>query len=519
METKTYSIFGAGAAGLYTAWRLLNGETKNPKEKTKQLGKGDKLELFDWGEYDFINKKSRAAGARVCTWHYQNDPTKSYLELGGMRYAYWDTSKKDHNNGLAPGHRLVTTVINELGLDKVSVPFNETANQLYYLRSINMYLNNISSQDPAPYNADHYAEADSPYNGFTTIENLAVTPTAALKMSRRDWCKFYQKGTIKVDTGDASVFNKGDVLRDIGYWNLMFDQLGSEGFNYTADGNGYTSNIINWNSAVALQANNEFTPGNQYKTLTTGYSSMFNGLFDSIVKLAKHKGVNFEYHPNTRLHSILQIKKVIHYNTATRKNPNKKSGKGITDAAWLAMPRYALDLVAQATRYQEHEGLDVLNHPKVQLYLESSIMQPSYKVGMFFDEAWWLSSATLPPNYPAQLESYELTTKILAALGALPENKGGFPKRYADLLLKDLADNPTPILNNPYVAKADIIHAIEQLVQERLTIKQEQQLTSLSANNTIGPSVTDMPVRQVVYFGNNALDKKTKAVYGLLASY
>jgi len=35
----------------------------------------------------------------------------------------------------------------------------------------------------------------------------------------------------------------------------MLDQLGSEGFNDTADGNGYTSNVINWNAAVALDAN------------------------------------------------------------------------------------------------------------------------------------------------------------------------------------------------------------------------------------------------------------------------
>ena len=32
----------------------------------------------------------------------------------------------------------------------------------------------------------------------------------------------------------------------------MFDQLGSEGYSYTSDGNGYTSNVINWNAAVAL---------------------------------------------------------------------------------------------------------------------------------------------------------------------------------------------------------------------------------------------------------------------------
>ena len=75
-------------------------------------------------------------------------------------------------------------------------------------------------------------------------------------------------------------------MTDIGYWNLMFDQLGPEGFAYTADGNGYTSNIINWNAADAIQANNEFTPGAEYHTLTTGYSSVFNALFEAILQLS-----------------------------------------------------------------------------------------------------------------------------------------------------------------------------------------------------------------------------------------
>src|SRR6202041_4123369 len=98
--------------------------------------------------------------------------------------------------------------------------------------------------------------------------------------------EFYQNGRINVDLPDSSVYQKGDALKNIGYWNLMFDQLGSEGFGYTADGNGYTSNVINWNAAVAIQSNDEFTPGSQYKTLTKGYSYMFNKLFDEIVALA-----------------------------------------------------------------------------------------------------------------------------------------------------------------------------------------------------------------------------------------
>ena len=60
MPHKTYSIFGAGAAGLYTAWRLLDGKTTGAKGKSKQLGKGDTLELYDWGKYDFSKANSGA---------------------------------------------------------------------------------------------------------------------------------------------------------------------------------------------------------------------------------------------------------------------------------------------------------------------------------------------------------------------------------------------------------------------------------------------------------------------------
>src|SRR5512141_2852262 len=121
MKHRTYSIFGAGAAGLYTAWRLLEGTAKDPRDTKKLLEKGDTLELYDWGQYDFseAHPGTRAPGARVCTWHYQDDKSKSYLELGGMRYSRWNGAPQ------GAGHRLVTTVIQQLGLDRVSVPFNE----------------------------------------------------------------------------------------------------------------------------------------------------------------------------------------------------------------------------------------------------------------------------------------------------------------------------------------------------------------------------------------------------------
>lgn len=503
---KTYSIFGAGASGLYTAWRLLGGKADGEKGRARQLAQGDTLELYDWGKYDFSTEfpGSRAAGARVCTWHYKDQKDSSYLELGGMRYSDWNGD----NSGSAGGHRVVTTVIKELGLDQYAVPFNTSSNPLYYLRTKNMYLAGITSASPAPYYVDHYGADDSPDTGFTTVELLAGT-AVNLPQTRAAWCEFYQDGQIVANLPQTAVYQKGQLFKDIGYWNLMFDQLGSEGFGYVADGNGYTSNVINWNSAVALQANNEFTPGTEYKTLTTGYSSIFNALFDAIVQLAKSKGVKFDYQPDTRLHSILKVGEGIRYAIATRANPNKKAATRTTNAAWLAMPRYAIDLVAQATRYEDHDGLDVLNHQKVQLYLESAIMQPSYKIGMFFDHEWWTDTTNSLLQYPAPILAYEVTLRVLEGLA-----KAGFPAGYIAAM-----KTSTAIVETPYASAADFIHAVEHAIQERLTVKQEEQLLVAAKRNTIGPSVTDTPIRQVVYFGNNARDAHGKPVYGLLASY
>jgi hypothetical protein len=268
---------------------------------------------------------------------------------------------------------------------------------------------------------------------------------------------------------------------------------------------------VNSNSAQSFQVNNEFTPGTEYKTLTTGFSSLFAGLFQAVMTLAKGNGVKFGYHPNTRLRSIVERKKVIHYTTATRESPDQESAAKTCDAAFLAMPRSAIELVAQASRYNDEDGLDVLNHEKVQLYLESVIMEPSYKVGMFFEEPWWRENAANPPKYPAKLTSYFVTKDVIKVLAAQ-----GFPANY----LKAMSVKGDPkIIDTSYNSKVEFLIAIEQRIEARLTIKQHNQLLEATELDTIGPSVTDMPIRQVVYFGDNALNKQGKKVYGILASY
>ncbi|WP_299334299.1 hypothetical protein [uncultured Psychroserpens sp.] len=505
MKAKTYSIFGAGAAGLYTAWRLLNGKAKKGKDQ-RMLRKGDVLELYDWGKYDFSknNSGTRAPGARVCTWHYKDDKNNSYLELGGMRYSFWD------GKPMGEGHRVVTKTIERLGLDKYAVPFNESSDPLMSLRTRNMYISEVNSNQPAPYSVNNYGADSPPDDEFKTIESVAITEESGPK-TRREWCDFYQNGKINIDMPESSVFQKGDLLKDIGYWNLAYDMLGQEGFSYLADGNGYSSNVVNSNSAQSFSVNDEFTPGTEYKTLTKGFSSLFTGLFVDIEKLAKKKGVTLHYHPDVRLRSILDTKKGIHFTTATRQAPDKLAESKTCDAAFLAMPRSAIELVAQGTRYSDKDGLDVLNHEKVQLYLESVIMEPSYKIGMFFDTPWWRETPDGSPKYPAKLTSYFLTSEGISEL-----KRHKFPAKY----IKELqhAKHP-PILNTSYTDKNTFIEAVEAHTKKRLTYEQEQLILKVAELDTIGPSITDMPIRQVVYFGDNALKKKGKKIYGILASY
>lgn len=515
MSQKTYAIFGAGAAGLYTAWRLLDGKP-GAKAAARQLKKGDTLALYDWGRYDFSKQApgTRAAGARICTWHYKNDSRNSYVELGGMRYSFWDQRAKGANGGLAPGHRVVTKTIELLGLEKYSVPFNVTGNQLFYLRSRNFYLNDISSNHPAPYAAAGFAASTTPDQGFTTVQDLATPEDKSWdQVTRRDWCRIYRHGKITAQLPASSVFQQGDALRDIGYWNLLYDQLGAEGYQYAADGNGYSSNVINTNAAVSFNINNEFTPGSQYRTLSIGYSGMFNALFDAVTALAKKKGIVFEYRPDTRLHSILWKGGKAAYTYAHRSDPNLAAGAREADAAWLAMPRAAIDLVAQATRFRRPDdgAVDVLNHEQVNLYLESTIMQPSYKVGMFFDTPWWAPDVVNPAPYPALITGYTITADDIAAL-----KKRKFPANACKAM--------ATLIDVPYTSVAEMTAAIENITEQALTIAQVKQLAQATRNDTIGPSVTNSPVRMVVYFGNNATDQGTPAkprapVYGILASY
>jgi hypothetical protein len=381
-----YVVVGAGAAGLYTAWRLLQSGT---------LSDGDTVQLYEW---------SMRPGGRILSYTFPESVGGNglYCEFGGMRFAT-DPAFPDPSK-IREGHLLVQHAVIALGLQNKVVPFQASSNRLYYLRGINVYEDDITvaglpynfnseftkflaaNKVPAPYSADNILGA---------IAGLFAKGLGSSNNDRPGWCQYYAGGEVTAADATPS-FPGGTLVSDMGYWNLLYDQLGDEGFDYTSDGTGYTSNVINWNSADAMQANNDYGSTTSYVRLDGGYGQLFEALADAVTGLAARypgSGIIYGQQLTELAESDADDGTICTFLDRTTPGPETRIVKA--DHLFLAMPRRSLELVAQSCGPNY-----MLNDPRVKYYLESSIDQPAMKVVLVFDEAWWTSEQC---KYPPKL--------------------------------------------------------------------------------------------------------------------
>ncbi len=439
-------VIGAGASGLYTAYRLLT---------CGQLQQGDTVQLYEAGH---------RPGGRIYTYQFPPPVGQNglYAELGGMRFAV--------DNGfpttIVDGHVLVQNMIVELGLQPLVVPFDESeivtdnpqSGRMYYLRGTCVFENSLSS--PAAlanlsynYSPEFLAYVKSkvpvPFTSDNVLGAIAADFAPNLGSANKDrpaWCTYFSSGYVSASNASV-VFRANTKVQNIGYWNLLYDRFGDEGFDYVADGAGYTSNVINWNSADAMQANNDYGSGVSYRRLDGGFGGLFEKLASAVQSLAAGfpgSGI-FYNHTATGLAELANGQTLCTFDT----HPGQQVVAA--DQLFLAMPRKSLELVAAgcAPNY-------MLNQDKVQYYLQSSIDQPAIKVLMVFDSPWWSADSGLCTHPP-------------------------------------FLTNPKPT-QNPPVPPGQWVG---------------------------GPTITDLPLRQVYYFGNNVPGGPgvNGGPYVLLASY
>lgn len=380
-------IVGAGASGLYTAYRLL---------KDGGLADGDTVKVYEW---------SQRPGGRIHTFTFPDDVADDglYCEFGGMRFA----TDPQFPRSTTEGHRLVQALIIDLGLDALVLPFGKSSDRLYYLRGQRVYESDLTDIDALPYGFNDEFRAflatnkvAPPYTADTIIGAIANVLAPGLGGDNGDraaWCSYFASGEVPA-AGATPSYPEGSPVRDIGYWNLLYDQLGDEGYDYAADGNGYTSNVINWNTADALENNNDVGSTTSYMRLDGGYSLLFEALAEQVTELAQaYPGSGIFYGQQLTGLSESATDSTTICTFVDHGGGSSEPYTVAADVLFLAMPRRALELVATGCPPSY-----MLNDARVKYFLESSIDQPAIKAVLVFDEAWWTDAAIC--SHPPRLE-------------------------------------------------------------------------------------------------------------------
>lgn len=349
------AIVGGGPSGLYSGWRLLTGKARLDTGKPVK-----KVTLFEL---------SGRTGGRLLTWRPFPDEPGLNAELGGMRFY--------EQQGLVWG--LIMNHFVKRGKLKPPIDFYVTdpnGNNIWYLRESILKTPDLSDPDKVPYSLDARARHADP---FTIINDVVGKVLGA---NREIIAGLLAGRTRPMDWKDWDAIKPyirygGRRLWDIGFWNLLWDSLSPEGYNFITDAFGYYSGTNNWNAAEAIQTiYSDFASNPVYKTLMEGY----------------------DYLPYLVREEFIEVGGVVRLDTPVR--AVNRDSKGLMEV-WLegadkpqlarhvilAMPRRSLELLQPTDLWK----MDRVLGPSgtLQNYLRSVIIYPAFKLFLTFETPWW----------------------------------------------------------------------------------------------------------------------------------
>ncbi len=371
------AIVGAGVSGLYAAYRLMTGEGDTLP--------GNQVQIFDMS--------NRIAGRLESA----TLPGMNVVgELGGMRYL---TSQQ-----------IVTTLIEQIFKDEmtnVDFPMGSTTDLLMYLRKQRvkqdawqveqaqgkkLSTNYLLNEDDLGFNSDQLFNkviydvlmADPWFKNNPAFKGKATQgPTEydyTFTLTSRDWDVVKPQLTYCFE---GSPYN-GRKVNDIGFWNLLKDQVSQEGYSFLANAGGYYSNTINWNAAEAFPYMvGDFSGGDiKYRTIEEGYDSIAYALanaymqYDGACIWSENKLMTFSKdHPRQGDYK---------YQLTFLNMQSNRQWNVYTNRIILAMPRRSLELLDQYNFFFNIDERTELNNN-----IRSVIMEPSFKILMGFEYPWW----------------------------------------------------------------------------------------------------------------------------------
>lgn len=352
-------IIGAGMAGLYTAWRILQ---ENPDEDV------------------IILERSNRTGGRLDSDLIQFTGGQTVKEEeGGMRFTF------DNMDDLM-------SLFLMLGIDDEIVPFpmNSGGNNRLYFRG-NAFTNSEAAEDNYVvwedlYNLAAQEQGINPTTMINTVFNriLDANPQFTERPDSRT-PEFWQKFRLECQWNDVT-------LNEWSLWNL-FTEMGysKEAITLLYRLLGFNGTFLSqMNAGVAYQLLEDFPSEPDFKTLENGFSTLPNALVKAIGKKRIFLKTNLEGI------SKEEGKKgyTLNYSTVD------KSGESITGSLLakkviLAMPRLALEKL-----FIKSDAFNKLPEGKSEKLwdtLQTTTNQALLKINLYYDKAWWGNSISGQP--------------------------------------------------------------------------------------------------------------------------
>ncbi|MDH6250321.1 hypothetical protein M2347_000048 [Chryseobacterium sp. H1D6B] len=379
------AVIGAGTSGLYTAYRLV----------TDKKFTADEVQIFD------MNNKLGGRLESVVM------PGMNFWgELGGMRYL----TSQEIVTTLIEGYPLTekdpakrTPVLQDI-MTPVPFPMGDPAKLLMYLRKERFKQDawTVAQGENEKLPTRYYLNDDD--DGFSSdqlfnkiiYDVLMADPWVAktykdkiikgstiydysFELNSRDWDDIKPKLVYNFPN---SPYDQRKV-NDLGFWNLIKDQISQEGYEFLANAGGYYSNTINWNSAEAFPYMvGDFSAGTIYKTIEEGYDSIAYAVANSYMEnegaciWSENKLLTF-----TKNHPLISTHK---YQLTFLNLKTNTEWKVYANKLVLAMPRKSLELLDQDNFFFNINENSVLNNN-----IRSVIMEPAFKILMGFQYPWW----------------------------------------------------------------------------------------------------------------------------------
>lgn len=350
------AIVGGGISGLYAGWRLLSSPG------------GDKLRIA-------IFESSGRTGGRLLTWRPlpQTHPDLN-AELGGMRFF--------------KEQKLVWALVEHfVAAKKLKPPVkffvsDPNGNNLWYLRETILKEPELSQPERLPYRLDargRYAEPGAIINNV--INDVLAANRESVIGELGGHCTMDWKAW---DAIKPLLRYRQRRLWNIGFWNLLSDQLSPETYQYVTDAFGYYSLTTNWNAAEAMQVLSfDFTQNPDYHTLHEGLDRLPQLVREAFENL--HGGQN-----RVRLHHrVVAIDNANQGEHRYRLTIHQRAPV-LAKRVILAMPRRSLELLQETALWRLDAKIQVGEDAlTLRDGIESVIPCPAFKLFLVYPNCWW----------------------------------------------------------------------------------------------------------------------------------